>query len=68
MDAKTKCGSSLAKAESSAVRSVADQVVLRDIEAALSTARVKADTAEDPVLAYLIDMAITELRTIVRPD
>jgi hypothetical protein len=37
------------------------QAVLRAIEAALTKARSDAVAIEDPVLAYFIDMAITEL-------
>jgi hypothetical protein len=37
------------------------QSVLRAIEAALTKARSDAVAIEDPLLAYFIDMAITEL-------
>ncbi len=48
--------------------SVVRQAELRSVEAALFAARSGAKSMDNPVLAYLIDMAIAEVRNITPVD
>lgn len=44
------------------------EAVLRAIERVLTKARIDAETIEQPVLAYLLDMAIAEVKNSENPD
>jgi|SRR5271165_6239935 len=48
--------------------SLVRQAELRSVEAALFAARLGAESMDNPVLAYFIDMAIAEVRNITPVD
>jgi hypothetical protein len=63
-DRWTRRSSSLTKAHFAEKPSVLRQEVLNSVEADLIQARERAEAIEEPLLAYLIDMAIAEVAEV----